>query len=991
MKIWAKIGQTEVSMLSKKSFWWAIWLGVLIVFNFSSAYSAPVLVKFLLENESQTRPLQSLDLIPYLRFDNLFFAEIDQENLKSLDKLRISYQVLDENPWSEGYFLISPPKGVKPLAKVNLADYGEVLAEGDEWKLLKTTNERATDLRKKDYWVTEVRHQSIPLKYSPPLQLNEKALKGLVTIDTSLVHMVSQDSLYSYVKRLQDFNTRFVWSDSVLPAVDWIYNKFKSFGIDSVYKDQFAFFDNSWAHSWCNQYNIVATVVGTVNPDKVIVVGGHYDSIVWNPASSAYTQAPGADDNASGTAATLEQARMIANNPLDCTVIFIAFGAEELGLYGSWAYANKSAQQNKNIQLMMNYDMIGHIQNDRYVNIYLDNASKPYYQILQNMASQYTDLTTYQMSNSSGSDSWPFSQVGYNILYSEEHTFSTHYHSPSDSIAYVKPEYMQKVVRMGLATLLSVSEYPGKVNYVNVIDAGDGQRLFVNWIPISDNDLVSYNVYYGKKSGIYDSVHIVPATVLSDTLFNLQLDSTYYIAVTAKNSWDKESLVKTEVSKSPRVVPLPPKGLVAKPGVRRIILTWKDNKEADLAFYSLYRSITKGSGYALLDSTITDTTYMDTTTQGGLWYYYEVVARDSQGHTSGFSNIDSSKAITLDQGILVIDETSNSLGIPGRPSDAQQDSFYQYVFGDFRTAFYEYSFATDHPGIVQLGPYSSVVWLDDDYDASYVGDLGKQDVLEEYLGYGGNVMLVSWTALQTMAGQLPKNFNSGQFAYDYLHISWADENTSPDFVGANSLDNLYPDVKIDTAKEVPSWGNRLKYITKLLPRSDGESIYSFDSAADDTAWEGKICGVRYLGTNYKTIFLSFPLFYLEKEDAKGLVNKAMEDFSEIPTGIEKDQEEKVPEIITLSQNYPNPFNPSTTLQFRVRSRELREPIPTTLAVYNILGQKVRTLVDEAKVPGEYVVVWDGKDDKGAEVASGVYFYQLKSEGHKLVKKMVLLR
>ncbi len=56
------------------------------------------------------------------------------------------------------------------------------------------------------------------------------------------------------------------------------------------------------------------------------------------------------------------------------------------------------------------------------------------------------------------------------------------------------------------------------------------------------------------------------------------------------------------------------------------------------------------------------------------------------------------------------------------------------------------------------------------------------------------------------------------------------------------------------------------------------------------------------------------------------------------------------------------------------------PIRTTLKIYNILGQLVRTLVDEEKLPGRYEVVWDGKDDRGKEVTSGVYFYRLETEG-----------
>jgi hypothetical protein len=112
------------------------------------------------------------------------------------------------------------------------------------------------------------------------------------------------------------------------------------------------------------------------------------------------------------------------------------------------------------------------------------------------------------------------------------------------------------------------------------------------------------------------------------------------------------------------------------------------------------------------------------------------------------------------------------------------------------------------------------------------------------------------------------------------------------------------------------------------------------------------------------------------------------------TGIKEETEggEK-PSDFALSQNYPNPFNPITTIPFQVKSLELGVggPYRTTLAVYNILGQKVRTLVDEDRAPGEYQVVWDGKDDDGKDVASGVYFYQLRVGNSSEPKKMLLLK
>jgi flagellar hook assembly protein FlgD len=70
---------------------------------------------------------------------------------------------------------------------------------------------------------------------------------------------------------------------------------------------------------------------------------------------------------------------------------------------------------------------------------------------------------------------------------------------------------------------------------------------------------------------------------------------------------------------------------------------------------------------------------------------------------------------------------------------------------------------------------------------------------------------------------------------------------------------------------------------------------------------------------------------------------------------------------------------------------VNSPLHTALKVYNILGQLVRTLVDEEKVPGNYEINWDGNDESGKEVGSGIYFYQLRTRDYTDTKKMVLLR
>lgn len=94
----------------------------------------------------------------------------------------------------------------------------------------------------------------------------------------------------------------------------------------------------------------------------------------------------------------------------------------------------------------------------------------------------------------------------------------------------------------------------------------------------------------------------------------------------------------------------------------------------------------------------------------------------------------------------------------------------------------------------------------------------------------------------------------------------------------------------------------------------------------------------------------------------------------------------IPKEFTLFQNYPNPFNSETEIRF-----QLPAPGQTKLVVYNLLGQKIRTLVREMKQAGNYSVRWDGRDENGSFVASGVYVYIFQTSKFMDVKKMVLLR
>jgi hypothetical protein len=104
------------------------------------------------------------------------------------------------------------------------------------------------------------------------------------------------------------------------------------------------------------------------------------------------------------------------------------------------------------------------------------------------------------------------------------------------------------------------------------------------------------------------------------------------------------------------------------------------------------------------------------------------------------------------------------------------------------------------------------------------------------------------------------------------------------------------------------------------------------------------------------------------------------------TPLDLEGSESTPQHFSLSQNYPNPFNPQTSIRYA-----LPQDAHVKLIVYNLLGQKVKTLVDEHQSAGHKTVWWDGKDESGGAVASGAYFYRIDADEFSKVKKMMLVK
>ncbi|MBM3313498.1 M20/M25/M40 family metallo-hydrolase, partial [candidate division WOR-3 bacterium] len=167
------------------------------------------------------------------------------------------------------------------------------------------------------------------------------------TLIQRLVARVSADSIRRQMRRLQDFRTRFSFTDSCRAAEQYICDYFTALSLDSVQLDTFQF------HG-VTMRNVVGTKLGRRSPDQVAIICGHMDATSEDP----YNSAPGAEDNVSGTAVAIEAARVLAAQTLDQTVKFIAFTAEEQGLIGSYHYAGLMRNRNADISGALNFDMI---------------------------------------------------------------------------------------------------------------------------------------------------------------------------------------------------------------------------------------------------------------------------------------------------------------------------------------------------------------------------------------------------------------------------------------------------------------------------------------------------------------------------------------------------------------------------------------------------------------------------------------------------------
>ncbi|MCU0606673.1 MAG: M20/M25/M40 family metallo-hydrolase [Candidatus Edwardsbacteria bacterium] len=706
------------------------------------------------------------------------------------------------------------------------ADGGLFLVRSDEAG-------RAKDLDRGSFLVTEFPERPIPVDARAVVINPGLAYDPAIG---ALAQQVTVEHFRADVESLQAFDTRNTGADVNGPVAAWIRDKFLGFGIADVEID--SYIDPGFSSGILIR-NVIATIPGTADTNAVYVVGGHYDTSVW-PFNPADPWAPGADDNGSGTAAAIEMARVLAANPPASTVKFIAFDCEEWGLYGSKRSANAAAASGEDIGCMLNYDMIGAANNDSVFVSKVYPGSEDYAQLLGRSAAWYgrtgdTGLVTeYNSVYLNGSDSWRYYNAGYKVTYSEELNFSEHYHMVSDSTSYMNMRYATSIVRAGLGMVATLANYPQAVKGLTVRDLGDGARLQATWQAAAATGVAGYRVYWGRASGTYgDSMTV---TAAGDTIDGLLADSLYHVAVAAVDAQGRTSPFLAEATGTPRALPLAPSPVTATPVAGGVQIDWGRNTELDLAGYALYRRIDGGPADSLAAQA--DTTFTDQPLSGAGKYYYSVRAYDADGNLSAPGAEAYGRPYTLDQGILLVDETKNwTTG--SYPRDTTQDNLYHALLAGYAYTDHEFDSLVRQPVEADFAPYSTVVWHTDDRD--YFLGWSDTTALRRYLGHGGRLWLTGWLPLADLrnAATYPAGFGAGSFIHDCLKISYATQSsvTADTFIAARGIGG-HPDVLVDSAK-VPlgTWKGTLRYLEALTPVSPAEATYVIDMKNDVSPFE----------------------------------------------------------------------------------------------------------------------------------------------------------
>lgn len=384
-------------------------------------------------------------------------AEVPEGVLSALAERGISCQVLDSSPAGKKYFLVFTPQ---PGQAGILKKFGNVVSLDDLNCLFWSDADEAREVLPAEFEIKRLSLENArPLVFEPPSAQSPfsvgRRFPRVPFVDPLipvLIGQVSKAELSLDILNLQNFQTRYASTANCESAGNFIYNFFTQLGLPCEY-DPFSFSSNR------SSRNIVATLRGRTSPQREVIVCAHYDSTSDQPTWLA----PGADDNASGTAAVMEIARVLAGYSFDYTIKFICFSAEEWGLYGSKHYAQEAKGNGEKIIGVINLDMLGYTdQIPEDLDVVVNQQSEWLANRYIVMAGLYGLLDIFKSVNPSlkYSDHSSFWDQGYSAaLGIEDYPLKNpYYHRTSDTFNTLNMDFAVSATKVSLAVAADLAQ-----------------------------------------------------------------------------------------------------------------------------------------------------------------------------------------------------------------------------------------------------------------------------------------------------------------------------------------------------------------------------------------------------------------------------------------------------------------------------------------------------------------------------------------------------
>ncbi len=276
----------------------------------------------------------------------------------------------------------------------------------------------------------------------------------------NIVMGIDEGLMQSHIQDLQDFKTRYSYrGDKCFEAARYIHDVFQQNNLNASYHD--------FVYKDFKMRNVIGEKPGAATNTGIVIVCSHYDSI----SGKGWTEAPGADDNGSGTAAVMAAAEVLSDYEFNQTIRFITFSGEEQYLKGSQAYVNDAIVRGDNITAVINLDMIAYNPDPGkdFIGLYLESwdpgtsqysaASHSLANITNQTAQKYKDIINLRTYNkASGSSDHGAFNPDFPALMLLEYVFNTpNYHSPTDTIDKLNMTYCANVTQLAIATAAEVA------------------------------------------------------------------------------------------------------------------------------------------------------------------------------------------------------------------------------------------------------------------------------------------------------------------------------------------------------------------------------------------------------------------------------------------------------------------------------------------------------------------------------------------------------